>query len=244
MPNAATLVASTALLLRHTMSMRIGQPVTQVRLTNVAIVRLKRKGKRFEIACYRNKVVNWRDGVEKDINEVLQIERVFKNVSKVRALAQGTLVAPWRRAHGRPGSRPRALQGVVANNKDLEAAFGTTDMEAVSRIILDRGSMQVSDKERDVQLHGCAAAARALSLRRRWLTRPFLAPNRLFKDVATILAEKCVNPETGRPYPVRGRRCFSRRCHRLTRTILLPLPPRMALRSFPPPLDSAPGLDD
>lgn len=57
---------------------------------------------------------------------------------------------PRRRAHGQPHSP----QGVVANNKDLEAAFGTTDMEAVSRIILDRGSMQVSDKERDVQLHG------------------------------------------------------------------------------------------
>jgi hypothetical protein len=32
------------------------QPVGQVRLTNVAIVRLKRGGKRFEIAAYKNKV--------------------------------------------------------------------------------------------------------------------------------------------------------------------------------------------
>ena len=35
----------------------------QKRLTNVAVVRLKKKGKRFEIACYKNKVVNWRNGV-------------------------------------------------------------------------------------------------------------------------------------------------------------------------------------
>lgn len=32
-------------------------------MTNVAIVRLKKKGIRFEVACYKNKVVNWRNGV-------------------------------------------------------------------------------------------------------------------------------------------------------------------------------------
>lgn len=31
-------------------------PINQVRLTNVAYVRLNKGGKRFEIACYRNKV--------------------------------------------------------------------------------------------------------------------------------------------------------------------------------------------
>jgi ribosome maturation protein SDO1 len=31
-------------------------PVNQVRLTNVAYVRLNKSGHRFEIACYRNKV--------------------------------------------------------------------------------------------------------------------------------------------------------------------------------------------
>jgi ribosome maturation protein SDO1 len=31
-------------------------PINQVRLTNVAYVRLNKCGKRFEIACYRNKV--------------------------------------------------------------------------------------------------------------------------------------------------------------------------------------------
>lgn len=32
------------------------QPVGQVRLTNVAIVRYKRAGMRFEVAAYKNKV--------------------------------------------------------------------------------------------------------------------------------------------------------------------------------------------
>jgi ribosome maturation protein SDO1 len=48
------------------MSRRIGQPVTQVRLTNVAVVNLRKAGKRFEIACYKNKVVSWRQGVSRE----------------------------------------------------------------------------------------------------------------------------------------------------------------------------------
>ena len=35
----------------------------QKRLTNVAVVRYKKKGKRFEVACYKNKIVNWRNGM-------------------------------------------------------------------------------------------------------------------------------------------------------------------------------------
>lgn len=65
------------------MSSRVKQPVTQVRLTNVAIVKMKKLGLRFEVACYKNKVVNWRNGVETDLDEVLQIRSVFENVSKV-----------------------------------------------------------------------------------------------------------------------------------------------------------------
>ena len=43
--------------------MSIFTPTNQVKLTNVAVVRLKRKGKRFEIACYKNKVMSWRNKV-------------------------------------------------------------------------------------------------------------------------------------------------------------------------------------
>lgn len=35
----------------------------QKRLTNIAVVRYKSHGKRFEIACYKNKVLNWRNGM-------------------------------------------------------------------------------------------------------------------------------------------------------------------------------------
>jgi len=40
---------------------KIFTPTNQIRLTNVAIVRLKKAGKRFEIACYKNKVLSWRN---------------------------------------------------------------------------------------------------------------------------------------------------------------------------------------
>jgi hypothetical protein len=61
------------------------QPIGQVKFTNVAFVKYKKQGKRFEVTCYRNKVVNWRNKVETDIDEVLQAPYVFSNASKVRA---------------------------------------------------------------------------------------------------------------------------------------------------------------
>jgi ribosome maturation protein SDO1 len=43
--------------------MALKQPIGQKRLTNVAVVRVKKAGLRFEVACYKNKVANWRSGV-------------------------------------------------------------------------------------------------------------------------------------------------------------------------------------
>ena len=132
------------------MSAALKQAVNQKRLTNVAIVRYKRCGIRFEVACYKNKVVNWRNGVEEDIDEVLQTDAVFSNVSK----------------------------GIVAKGKDMVKAFGTDDPESVCRIILKKGNLQVSDKEREMHLQN------------------------MFKDIATIVSQKCLNKTTGLPYTV------------------------------------------
>lgn len=38
-----------------------------VGLTNVAMIKYKTNNYKFEIACYKNKAINWRNGVEKDI---------------------------------------------------------------------------------------------------------------------------------------------------------------------------------
>ncbi|CAH1119138.1 unnamed protein product [Phaedon cochleariae] len=129
---------------------KIFTPTNQIRLTNVAVVRIKKAGKRFEIACYRNKVVSWRNQVEKDIDEVLQTHSVFTNVSK----------------------------GQVAKKEDLIKAFGKDDHTEICKEILAKGELQVSDKERHSQTE------------------------QLFKDIATTVADKCLNPEIKRPYPV------------------------------------------
>uniref|UniRef100_G1PN53 SBDS ribosome maturation factor n=1 Tax=Myotis lucifugus TaxID=59463 RepID=G1PN53_MYOLU len=61
--------------------------------------------------------------------------------------------------------------------EDLISAFGTDDTE-ICKQILTKGEVQVSDKERHTQLE------------------------QMFRDIATIVADKCVNPETKRPYTV------------------------------------------
>ncbi|XP_052202454.1 uncharacterized protein LOC127808116 [Diospyros lotus] len=132
------------------MSKTLVQPIGQKRLTNVAVVRLKKHGVRFEIACYKNKVLSWRSGVEKDLDEVLQSHTVYSNVSK----------------------------GVLAKTKDLMAAFGTDDQTKICLEILDKGELQVAGKERESQLSS------------------------QFRDIATIVMQKTINPETQHPYTI------------------------------------------
>ncbi|KNA17875.1 hypothetical protein SOVF_075930 [Spinacia oleracea] len=132
------------------MSRSILQPVGQKRLTNVAVIRLKKHGIRFEIACFKNKVLSWRSGIEKDIDEVLQSHTVFSNVSK----------------------------GLLAKSKDLKAAFLTDDTTTICLEILEKGDLQVAEKEREAQL----------SLQ--------------FRDIATIVMKNTINPDTKRPYSI------------------------------------------
>jgi len=87
---------------------------------------------------------------ETDIDEVLQSKTVFANVSK----------------------------GQVAKKEDLVACFKTDDQTEICKQILQKGELQVSEKERHVQ------------------------QDTMLKDIATTVADKCVNPESKRPYPV------------------------------------------
>jgi len=129
---------------------RITTPQNQQLLTNVAVVRIKRGGKRFEIAAYPNMVQPWRDKVERDIGEVLQSDRVFTNVS-----------------HGK-----------FAKKQDLIKCFSTEEEEEICKLILEKGEIQISAEERKVALE------------------------RLFKEIAAIVAQKCINTETKLPLTV------------------------------------------
>ncbi|POR34867.1 Ribosome maturation protein sdo1 [Tolypocladium paradoxum] len=107
------------------MSRQINQPSNQIKLTNVSLVRLKKGKKRFEIACYKNKVLEWRSGIESDLDNVLQIPNVFLNVSK----------------------------GQTAPKEDIEKAFGKgKSTDDIILEILKKGELQVGEKERAAQL--------------------------------------------------------------------------------------------
>ena len=129
---------------------RINTPINHVQLTNVAVVRMNKGGKRFEIACYRNKVVDYRQGLEQDLSEVLQTDRVFANVSK----------------------------GEFAKAKDMQKVFGTKDEDEISKLILSKGQVQVSDKERSQQLEKTSA------------------------QIAEWISKNCVQPDSDRPYTI------------------------------------------
>ncbi|KAL6705659.1 hypothetical protein ACN47E_006606 [Coniothyrium glycines] len=106
------------------MPVGINQPSNQIKLTNVSLVRMKKGKKRFEIACYKNKVLEWRNKIEKDLSNVLQIENIFLNVSK----------------------------GQVAPKADLEKAFPKQTTEDIIKDILEHGELQVGEKERNAEL--------------------------------------------------------------------------------------------
>lgn len=105
--------------------------------------------KRYEIACYKNKVLEWRSGVETDLDNVLQIPNVFLNVSK----------------------------GAAAPKDDLQKSFGAkTPLNDIILEILNKGELQVGEKERHAQLE------------------------RVHNEVIDIVAGKLVDPKSKRVY--------------------------------------------
>jgi ribosome maturation protein SDO1 len=122
----------------------------QERHTNIAIVRLKKGGKKFEVAAYPNKVLSWRQGIETDLDEVLQKTTVFDNVSR----------------------------GIHAKKSDMAKAFGTDDLLECCKLILAQGDVQVGEKEREMEYSS------------------------KFRDIATMVANRCVNAQTGWPFTV------------------------------------------
>ncbi|KAF7165271.1 hypothetical protein CNMCM5623_009493 [Aspergillus felis] len=105
--------------------MPINQPSNQIKFTNVSIVRLKKGKKRFELACYKNKLLEYRSGAEKDLDNVLQVPTIFLSVSKAQ----------------------------TAPSAELTKAFGpnvTTD--EIRQEILRKGEVQVGERERKEML--------------------------------------------------------------------------------------------
>ncbi len=69
-------------------------------------------------------------------------------------------------------------KGEYAKTKDLEKAFGSADQAAVCLEILAKGELQLSEKERNA------------------------SQDALLKEICTIVADKCINPQSRRPVTV------------------------------------------
>ncbi|PYH46946.1 guanine nucleotide exchange factor SDO1 [Aspergillus saccharolyticus JOP 1030-1] len=101
--------------------MPINQPSNQIKFTNVSVVRLKKGKKRFELACYKNKLLEYRSGAEKDLDNVLQVPTIFLSVSKAQ----------------------------TAPSAELAKAFGAdTPADEIRQEILRKGEVQVGERER------------------------------------------------------------------------------------------------
>jgi ribosome maturation protein SDO1 len=85
--------------------------MSKITMTNVATIRYKINNRQFEIACYRNKALNWRNGLEEDLAEVLQIEEIYENAS----------------------------HGTIAKKADLNKFFANKTKRDIIEIILERG---------------------------------------------------------------------------------------------------------
>ena len=127
----------------------IKQPIGMKFYTNISIVRLKLGKSRYEIACYKNKVQDWRDKKETDISEVLQTNTIFKNV----------------------------IKGDIAPASELKSVFPKKSHEDIVKLILDKGVIQVGDKERTNQYQN----------QKRY--------------IANIIVSKTYNTETGLAFP-------------------------------------------
>ncbi|KAJ3079334.1 hypothetical protein HK100_010445, partial [Physocladia obscura] len=173
------------------MSRQVFTPSNQQRLTNVSVVRLKKGGLRFELACYKNKVVEWRQQIETDIDEVLQTHTIYTNVSKGQTAATEDLRKAFvgLLSGGGGGGGGEAKAGAVTSggkkgkkNKNDREAGGELDEaafgEAIVREILQKGELQVADKER-------AALSSATA-----------------REIATLVSLKCVDAVSQRPFPV------------------------------------------
>ncbi|KAL3308914.1 hypothetical protein Ciccas_012549 [Cichlidogyrus casuarinus] len=141
--------------------MALFYPENQKRLTNISVVKLKKHGYRFELACYPNKVKSWRDKIETDLDQVLQARVIFQNVHK----------------------------GEFASKKELSVAFADSSEEDILKFILCNGEIQTTELERQAEIQA------------------------LFKDVAKIIADKCVNPDNNRQYTISMVERMMQECH-------------------------------
>lgn len=87
---------------------------------SVNLVILKTHGKRFEICVEPEKVVEYKEGKNVSVSEVMQADEIYKDMKK----------------------------GEIASPNELSEIFGTSNPEEVAKIMIDKGEIQFTQKYR------------------------------------------------------------------------------------------------
>ena len=163
--------------------MVIQQPANQIKLTNVSLVRYKKGKKRFELACYKNKLLEYRSGTETDLDNVLQVPTIFLNASKGETAPNAELIKAWpltpeadtkEAPHGgKGGGKGKKSKGkAVTEDADDDQSWKDSIIEE----ILKKGEIQVNANERKELL------------------------DRMEREIVEEVAQRLVDPQTKRVY--------------------------------------------
>ncbi|KAL2415488.1 hypothetical protein ABEF95_004192 [Exophiala dermatitidis] len=160
----------------------IQQPANQIKLTNVSLVRYKKGKKRFELACYKNKLLEYREGTETDLDNVLQIPTIFLNASKGETAPNSELLKAWpmptqseQPSHGGKSGGKGGKKGkgkAVNDETNVEKSWKDSIIEE----ILKKGEIQVNANERKELL------------------------DRMEREIVEEVAQRVVDPQTKRVY--------------------------------------------
>ena len=164
--------------------MPIQQPANQIKLTNVSLVRYKKGKKRFELACYKNKLLEYRSGTETDLDNVLQVPTIFLNASKGETAPNGELLKAWPiTSHNETKESTQGAKGGGKGGKKSKGKSANEDgdedktwKDAIICEILEKGEIQVNAGERKELL------------------------DRMEREIVEEVAQRLVDPQTKRVY--------------------------------------------
>lgn len=156
----------------------IQQPSNVIKLTNVSLVRYKKGKKRFELACYKNKLLEYRSGTETDLDNVLQVPTIFLNASKGETAPNAELVKAWPPPEAADkGSSGKGGKGGKKGKKGQDDGEDEKSWkDAIIEEILKKGEIQVNANERKELLE------------------------RMEREIVEEVAQRLVDPQTKRVY--------------------------------------------
>jgi ribosome maturation protein SDO1 len=170
------------------MPVGINQPSNRINLTNVSLVRLKKGKKRFELACYKNKLLEYRSGTETDLDNVLQVPTIFLNVSKGETAPNSELAKAWPptknedKGEGDTGEKVNKKGGKKGKKHAAEKHHDEAEdgdqawKDMIITEILQKGEIQVNAGERKELLE------------------------RMEREIVEEVAQRLVDPSTKRVY--------------------------------------------